>query len=45
MFGPLWLIVTFRFHQHFHGLVDQEAARLLPRRELLEKMPFSTLVR
>src|SRR5208283_3624800 len=33
---PLWLIVAFRFHQHLHCLVDREAARLLPRWELLE---------
>src|ERR1700751_3547902 len=39
MFGPL-LIVAFPVHLHLHGLVDREATRLLPRRELVGKMPL-----
>ena len=32
------LIAAFLVHQHLHGLVDREAAGLLPRRELLERL-------
>src|ERR1700730_937338 len=35
--GPS-LVAALLPHQHFHGLVDREAARLLPRWELLERL-------
>src|SRR5438132_7165886 len=35
---PTRLIAALLSHQHFHGLADREAAWLLPRRELLERL-------